>query len=146
MIDEHNKKVNNIAIGAAITAHARFYQINTIQANYSRFRYSDTDSLHCTGSPTDFVGPVDPARYGAYDIEATWTRARFVRQKTYIEELQDGSWNICAAGMTAKQKDFFRENHNFDDFRPGLHITGGKLQPVRIPGGVILKDVDFTLK
>lgn len=156
-IDEHEKKVTNIAIGAAITAHARFYQINTIQNNFEIFRYSDTDSLHCVGDPSQFKGKIDATEYGAYDIENTWKRARFIRQKTYIEECEPAgpmcetcrthcNWNICAAGMTEKQKDYFRENHNFDDFKPGLKIVGGKLQPLHVKGGVILKDVDFTLK
>lgn len=155
-IDEYEKRVTNIAIGAAITAHARFYQINTIQNNFEIFRYSDTDSIHAVGKPEDFKGEIDKTKYGAYDIENRWTRARFIRQKTYIEEcLPDGpfctscqthcNWNICAAGMTAKQKDYFRKNHAFEDFKPGLKIIGGKLQPVHVPGGVILHDVDFTL-
>ena len=155
-IDEYEKKVTNIAIGAAVTAHARFYQINTIQANYDRFCYSDTDSLHCIGKPSDFVGKIDPAIYGAYDIENTWKRARFIRQKTYIEECEPAgplcescrtrcNWNICAAGMTPKQKEIFRHDFEFDDFKPGLKITGGKLLPVHVRGGIILKEVDFTL-
>lgn len=144
-IDEYEKQVTNIAIGAAVTAHARFYQIQTIQANFEKFCYSDTDSLHCIGDPSEFVGRLDPTAYGAYDIENTWTKARFVRQKTYIEENASGGWTICAAGMTPKQKDIFRETCRFEDFRPGLKITGGKLIPKHVPGGVILKDVDFTL-
>lgn len=145
-IDEYEKKVTNIAIGAAVTAHARFYQIQTIQRNFERFCYSDTDSLHCIGDPADFDGKLDPTEYGAYDIENRWKKARFVRQKTYIEENAAGGWTICAAGMTPKQKDIFRETCDFDDFRPGLKIVGGKLIPKHVPGGVILKDVDFTLK
>ncbi len=143
-IEEYEKKVTNIAIGAAVTAHARFYQINTIQNNISIFCYSDTDSLHCIGTPADFKGEIDSTKYGAYDIENRWTRARFVRQKTYIEENENG-WTICAAGMTDRQKDYFRQNHSFEDFRPGLKIIGGKLQPKHVKGGVILKDIDFTL-
>ena len=140
-----NKKVTNIAIGAAVTAHARFYQIKTIQANIERFCYSDTDSLHCIGDPSEFVGEIDSTKYGAYDIEQRWTRARFVRQKTYIEQTEKG-FNICCAGMTEKQKQYFREHHKLEDFTDGLKIPGGKLQPKRIPGGVILREVDFTLK
>lgn len=146
IVPDYSKAVVNIAIGAAVTAHARFYQIQTIQNNLDRFLYSDTDSLHCIGDPSDFVGKLDPAIYGAYDIENTWTKACFVRQKTYIEALPDGSYNICCAGMTPQQKEYFRQNHKFEDFKIGLHIPGGKLQPQRVPGGVILKEVDFTLK
>lgn len=145
-IEEHNKKVNNIAIGAAITAHARYYQISTIQNNRDIFCYSDTDSLHCIGAPIRFHGEIDKSKYGAYDIEHIWYRARFVRQKTYIEELEDGSYNICCAGMTQKQKDYFASHYDFEAFKPGLTIVGGKLQPQRVRGGVILKEVDFTIK
>lgn len=146
VIHGNNKKPVNIAIGAAITAKARRYQIETIQANISRFCYSDTDSLHCTGNPEDFVGKIDDKIYGAYKIETRWNRARFVRQKTYIEELTDGTLNICAAGMTPAQKDTFRKEYKFEDFREGLTIKGGKLKPVPVEGGVILFDVDFTIR
>lgn len=146
IVEDHNKKVNNIAIGAAVTAHARDYQIRTIQRNIEIFRYSDTDSLHCVGHPIRFKGPIDKTAYGAYDIENQWSRARFIRQKTYIEESLNGYWTICAAGMTIRQKEYFRQHYNFEDFKTGLSITGGKLQPQRVRGGVILKEVDFTLK
>lgn len=146
MIEAHNKKVVNIAIGAAITAKARFYQITNIQKNLSRFCYSDTDSLHCVGSPSDFVGRIDDKEYGAYKIETEWKRAKFLRQKTYIEELNDGYLNICAAGMTPEQKEIFRNEHAFEDFKRGLTIKGGKLKPKAVEGGVILEEVDFTIK
>lgn len=145
-VEEYEKKPVNIAIGACITAHARRYQIETIQNNYTRFIYSDTDSLHCIGDPSEFVGAVHDTRYGAYKIESTWKRGKFVRQKTYIEEFNDGFYNICCAGMTEKQKDIFRQNHDFNDFAPGLVIHGGKLLPKRVKGGIILQEVDFTLK
>lgn len=139
------KKIVNIAIGACITAKARRYQIETIQNNIERFCYSDTDSLHCIGSSEDFVGTVDDKQYGAYKIESIWNKAKFVRQKTYIEELNDGTLNICCAGMTEKQKDIFRNEHTFEDFDIGLVIKGGKLRPRTVKGGVILEEVDFTL-
>lgn len=173
-----DKKVVNIAIGAAITAKARRYQIETIQKNFDSFIYSDTDSLHNLGRPSDFVGRIDDKAYGAYKIESTWKRAKYVRQKTYIEEwdqdqidreLRDISAkcekagldpgpeirryfdekryiNICAAGMTPEQKQRFRNEYSFDDFKRGLTIKGGKLKPLSVKGGVILIDVDFTIK
>ena len=146
IIDDESKKPVNIAIGSAITARARFYQINTIQKNIDRFCYSDTDSLHCIGKPSDFVGKTDDKIYGAYKIEGEWNKAIFLRQKTYIEELKDGTWNICCAGMTKEQKDTFRREYAFTDFKDGLTIYGGKLRPVAVRGGVILKEVDFTIQ
>ena len=164
----HTKKPVNIAIGAAITAKARRYQIETIQRNIGIFCYSDTDSLHCIGTPADFVGETDGKKYGAYKIESTWKRARFVRQKTYIEEWTDEQiaaetagktpeevadyfakkkyLNICAAGMTEEQKQAFRDAHTFEEFKRGLVLKGGKLTPKQVRGGVILEEVDFTIK
>lgn len=144
-IPEYEKKPVNIAIGAAITARARRYQIETIQANLSHFCYSDTDSLHCIGDPSEFIGRTHDRDYGAYKCEHVWTRARFVRQKTYIEEVENGEWNICAAGMTAQQKLIFRYENKFEDFNVGLTIHGGKLKPVHVNGGVILEEEDFTI-
>lgn len=144
-VESHSKKVVNIAIGAAITAKARYYQINTIQNNLDRFCYSDTDSLHCTGRKEDFIGKIDDKIYGAYKIEAEWIKAKYVRQKTYIEIFKDGFMNICAAGMTPEQKDRFRKEKDFEDFKIGLTIKGGKLKPKSVRGGVILEEVDFTI-
>ena len=146
IIDDDSKKPVNIAIGSAITAKARFYQINTIQNNLSRFCYSDTDSLHCIGKPADFVGKTDDKIYGAYKIEGEWNKAIFLRQKTYIEELKSGDWNICCAGMTEKQKEIFKQTKQFTDFKEGLVIEGGKLRPEAVKGGVILREVDFTIQ
>ena len=146
IIEGHDKKVVNIAIGAAITSKARFYQINTIQDNIDRFLYSDTDSLHCLGRKEYFIGKIDDKIYGAYKIEAEWTKAKYVRQKTYIEEFKDGFINICAAGMTPEQKQKFRETKKFNDFKVGLFIEGGKLKPKSVKGGVILEEVDFTIR
>lgn len=146
IIEDESKKPVNIAIGSAITAKARFYQINNIQKNLDRFCYSDTDSLHCVGKPEDFVGFIHNTEYGAYKIEGVWNKAIFLRQKTYIEQLENGDWNICCAGMTEKQKQMFKEQNKFTDFKDGLTIHGGKLLPVAVKGGVILKEVDFTIK
>lgn len=145
-IEEYEKKPVNIAIGASITAYARFYQIQTIQNNLKNFIYSDTDSIHAIGKPDSFKGKIHDTQYGAYKIESIWIRGKFVRQKTYIEEFENGFYNICCAGMTEQQKQFFREHHSFEDFETGLVIHGGKLIPKRVKGGIILKEVDFTLK
>lgn len=146
IIDDASKRPVNIAIGSAITAKARYYQITNIQKNIDRFCYSDTDSLHCLGKSSDFIGITDDKIYGAYKIEGEWNRAIFLRQKTYIEELKSGEWNVCCAGMTPKQKETFIRDFDFSDFKEGLTIYGGKLLPRIVKGGVILEEVDFTIK
>ena len=46
---EQNKKTFYIPAGAAVTAYARCFTIRAAQANYDRFCYSDTDSIHLIG-------------------------------------------------------------------------------------------------
>ena len=70
---------------------------------------------------------------------------KFQESLKLVEAAREKNTALEPARMTAKQKDYFRKNHAFEDFKPGLKIIGGKLQPVHVPGGVILRDVDFTL-
>ena len=44
-----------------------------------------------------------------------------------------------------KYKDFLETKRTLDDFRVGL-VVPSKLLPLSIRGGVILKEVDFTLR
>ena len=51
--------------------------------------YSDTDSIH-TLLPIEELKlfcDIDPVRLGAWKHEGDFTKARFVRQKCYLEEI-----------------------------------------------------------
>lgn len=87
-----------LPIGAFITAYAREKTIRTSQAikDYSiekygkdLYYYSDTDSIH-TGLDIEELKKfcdIDPVRLGAWKHEGDFTKARFVRQKCYLEEI-----------------------------------------------------------
>ena len=103
-----------IPVGTFITAWARYKTITSAQKVYHIFAYADTDSLHLdlklppelssmtndeleklttadlqrygVDIPDDFV--IDPYALGAWKIESRFTRARFLRQKSYVED-----WN-----------------------------------------------------
>ena len=47
--EEHEKKVGYIPIGSAITSYAMNFTIRHAMANYDRFCYADTDSIHLIG-------------------------------------------------------------------------------------------------
>ena len=47
--------------------------------------------------------------------------------------------------LSDKEKKFVEKKRTIDDFKPGL-IIPGKLLPVHIPGGIVLADVDYTLR
>ena len=194
-----------IPVGTFITAWARHKTISSAQKIYNMFAYADTDSLHLelklpdelsklsnkelealtttdlqrygVNIPSDFV--VDPVALGAWKIESRFTRARFLRQKSYIEdwnapeawgsktfsssqlkseceknnldykaELQkyNGYYdidllNITCAGMPKQCYQFV----TWENFHEGATYSG-KLQPKHVKGGIILKDIDFTIQ
>lgn len=129
-----------IPVGTFITAWARHKTITSAQKVYDRFLYADTDSLHLIGTEMPKGLEVDPVKLGAWKHESTFTRARFVRQKTYIEEI-DGELNITCAGMPSR----CYKHVTWDNFIAGSSFEG-KLQFTHVQGGIVLKDIDFTIK
>lgn len=144
-----------IPVGTFITAWARHKTITSAQKVYDRFLYADTDSLHLIGTEIPKDLEVDPIKLGAWKHESTFTRARFVRQKTYIEEtLCDNSFylpdinlygstkmNITCAGMPSR----CYKHVTWENFISGSSFKG-KLQFTHVQGGIVLKDIDFTIK
>lgn len=129
-----------IPVGTFITAWARHKTITSAQKVYDRFLYADTDSLHLIGTEIPKGLEVDPVKLGAWKHESTFTRARFIRQKTYIEEI-DGELNITCAGMPS----LCYKHVTWDNFIAGSSFEG-KLQFTHVQGGIVLKDIDFTIK
>lgn len=155
-----------IPVGVFITAYARNKTIRSAQSVFDRFLYADTDSLHLIGVEIPDSLEIDKVKLGAWKHESTFERARFVRAKTYIEEItvtqkqkekliKDGMTeeqfylvngktvylNITCAGMPER----CYENVTWENFVPGTSY-GGKLQFQHVPGGIILKDIDFTIQ
>ena len=139
-----------LPVGAFTTSYAREKTIRTAQAitDYSiqkygkdLFCYSDTDSIHCllpVEELTQFC-EIDDVKLGAWKHESSFERAKFVRQKCYVE-MFDGEMNITCAGMP---KTCYK-NVTWDNFKVGLTVPG-KLTFSHIKGGVLLIDTDFTI-
>ena len=140
-----------IPIGSFITSYAREKTIRTSQAiktysieKYGKdlYCYSDTDSIHCL-LPVEELKQfcdIDDVRLGAWKHESSFTRAKFVRQKTYVEEF-DGELKITCAGMPQS----IYKNVTFENFKTGFS-SYGKLAFKHVKGGVILIDTEFTIK
>ena len=140
-----------LPMGAFITAYARDKTIRTSQAikDYSiekygvdMYCYSDTDSVH-TLLPIEELKQfceIDDVKLGAWKHESHFTRAKFIRQKTYLEEI-DGEINITCAGLPKNCYD----QVNWDNFKEGLRVNG-KLTFHHVKGGVILIPTEFTIK
>ena len=167
-----------IPVATFITAWARHKTITSAQKVYKYFAYADTDSLHLDiqlpaemvklsneeleklttadlkkyglDLPDDFV--VDPVALGAWKIESRFNRARFIRQKCYIEDWNSpDTWgtpryekkllNITCAGMPQACYEYV----TWENFYEGSSYKG-KLQPKHVKGGIVLKEIDFTIK
>ena len=68
---------------------------------------------------------------------------RFEKYEDRIKWLEDH--NELLQGITEKENEFLKHYHELFEFGPGF-IIPGKLMPVHIPGGVLLRKVDFTLR
>lgn len=172
-----------LPVGAFITAYAREKTIRTSQAikDYSikkygvdKYIYSDTDSIHCllTIEELKQFCEIDDVELGKWAHEGTFTKARFVRQKCYIEEFYHF---IKYYGKSIKFLRNLQKNHkkphnikNFNRFKD-INITcagmpkscysqvewnnfktgftcGGKLTFKHVKGGVKLVETEFTIK
>lgn len=170
--EEHNKDTFYIAVGAAITSYCRQFTISAAQANYNRFIYADTDSLHMVGDVSEAKAVIiDSKKFNCWKHESSWRSAVFVQQKRYIEEVYTGSGNrteydIKCAGMkrscqkmlqqamsgvhlmpdlAGEEYTFISHPKTMKDFRPGL-VVPGNLKAKLIKGGVILENREYTMR
>lgn len=141
VVDEFKDPVYT-PIGVFVTSYARNLTIRTAQKCYDRIIYCDTDSIHLEGTeiPDVIKDVIDDNKLGFWKHESTFQRARFIRQKTYIEEI-DGKLHVICAGMP----DRIKEKVTWENFHVGFSANG-KMIPKQVKGGVVLEDTMFTLK
>lgn len=175
-LQEKIKEPVYTAVAVFITSYARQNVITTAQrfggtSADSHFCYMDTDSVHVIGISEDEVKKiinVHPSDLGAWKKEYEFVRAKYIRQKCYIEERQYkagtkeydsymrqhgisgleqeieiiSDYVKKAAGMSQSIKDVI----SYDEFEIGYSIDELKLQPKQVKGGVILKGVPYKIK
>ena len=153
-----------------ITSYARRKTILTSQAirDYSlkkygvdKYVYSDTDSIHTLFEVVDLgngsykfkdednelndIIDIDDYRLGAWKIESTYIRGKYIRQKCYIElglnENNEEKLNVVVAGLPKK----LAYKVNFDNFNNELSV-GGKLTFKHTKGGIVLVETTFSIK
>lgn len=146
---EHGQ-CNNVAIAAFITAYAR-RELNNAVLHSTGFCYCDTDSVHLATyrlrdkiiTPS-FDGDIHPTRLGAWKKESEFMRAKYLRQKTYIEEQRYNVFDVKACGMPLTSKAYVRWDNLVNNFVMGATFPG-KLTPRMRPGGVELEEGPFTI-
>lgn len=141
-----------IPVGTFITAWARYATITAAQILYDRFIYADTDSLHLIGLEEPKGIKIHPFELGAWKHESSFHKARYLRQKCYMEYeykntfVTEGIYGplnqkITVAGMPKScYKDVTWEN-----FHVGATYKG-KLRQKHTQGGIVLVDTPFTIK
>ena len=140
-----------LPVACFITAYARKVTIGTSQKikDYSLnkygadfYIYSDTDSIHTLLNIEELKNfcEIDDYKLGAWAWEGFATKAKFVRQKCYIEELE-GKMKITCAGLP----DNCYNQVTWENFKEGF-TAHGKLTYKYVKGGVKLVETDFTIK
>lgn len=124
-----------------ITSYARDLIVRSAVNCIDDFLYADTDSLHLLKNPdTQNKIKIDSVKLGYFKCESCPTRGKFLRAKTYIEEI-NGKLNIKCAGMN----DQIKENMTWDQFTYGFE-SDLKIAPRIVKGGVVLLNTPFTIK
>ena len=179
LLPEETRDTVYVAAAAYITAYGRCKTIRTSQVirdftlnkyGEDRYYYSDTDSIHATLSDEDLEElkdtiEIDDFKLGYWAKEAEFTRAMYIRQKCYIEEVE-GKLEVTVAGLPK----YLAPLITFENFKKGFSTEGlshedmiriasnnkASNEEIRklhhktsykyVKGGVILADTDFTIK
>lgn len=152
-----------IPLACFITSYARETTIRASQKirDYSikkygvdKYIYSDTDSIHTSITSSEELKDIleiDDYKLGAWKHESSFKRAKFLRQKCYIEQMNDDTLKVTVAGLPHKLHHII----NFDNFCSGFSTENidkrlldgkSKLRYKNVKNGVVLKETPFTIK
>lgn len=149
-----------VPVASFITAYSRYNIITNSQAirdytiekyGIDYYIYSDTDSIHCLKLSEEELSKVvklDDYELGAYKIESTFVKGKYIKSKCYIELGEDGKLNTTIAGLPKQLGKYI----NFSNFKIGFSVLAEekdkehKLRFKHVKGGVLLYDTDFTIK
>ena len=149
-----------IPVASFITSYARNKTIRTSQSikdytiknfNKDYYIYSDTDSIHLLDIDENVLKSfvdIDDYKLGAWKIESKFIKGKYIRQKCYIELGYDDKLNVTVAGLPKKLGKYV----TFENFNKGMQILASdtekehKLTFKHVKGGVILTDIDFSIK
>lgn len=166
-IEGEDRETVYVPVASFVTAYSRKLIVETAEAmrqytldkyGFDGMVYTDTDSCHVVGiDEKDYeelgkLIEIDDYKLGAWKPESIFVRGKYLRQKCYIEEWQDGTLNVTVAGLPKKLSHIV----NFDNFKVGFTTAdftdeeigeaGRKLTYLHVKGGVILADTEFTIK
>ena len=136
-----------VPFACAVTSAARSFITRVAQQKADTFAYADTDSIKLVSDELP-PGVVSATKLGFFKDEGTYSRAKFLRAKTYMSETEEGiEYTVC--GLPKAGKDALKTEPadiQFDRFNTGLVVPACKLIPKRVRGGVVLENTDFSIK
>lgn len=179
ILDADERETCYIPAGAWITSYGRCLTVRTSQAvrdftekkyGIDKYYYSDTDSIKASLTDEDLeelkdIIELDDFRLGCWALELRAEKALFLRQKSYIQQV-DGKIKVTVAGLPK----YLAPLINFENFKKGFTTNGmtmeqmqelarqngatdeeiealhHKLSYTYTKGGVVLTDTDFTIK
>lgn len=135
------------------TAYARERIVRAAQANYDRFCYADTDSLHLTGFDAPVGLEVHDSKLGAWAHEGSWSEAIYCRAKAYCERMLEEAEGLLLDPITGKRNIAVAMAGLPAEAREGLApelihdgmVFDGKKARKRVPGGIILSEIAWRL-
>ncbi|MGM9835016.1 MAG: DNA polymerase [Bacilli bacterium] len=99
-----------------ITSYAKQYLVQAINANYERFLYCDTDSLHLYGTLEEVKGVnIGKNTYGYWDNEMCFNDYKYLSPKRYAEkDIETNKWVIKCCGLTDSIMEQVKDINVFD--------------------------------
>lgn len=147
-----------LPLAIATTAYGRqqFVQLANIMG--PTFVYGDTDSCHFLESGKDRLDAavklemikLHDLELGCWSYDVKYTKARYLRPKTYMG-LKDGVWNVTCAGLPADKDaqpgEKKRSCITWENFHIGtiIHDGNGKLRTISTPTGKKLVPTSFEI-
>lgn len=161
-MSEEERPLVYLPMASFITSYARNKTIRSAQANYDRFIYADTDSLHLTGHEIPNNLDIDDLKLGYWSLDEVFKNAKYLRAKSYIQTVEKDGQDLTLVTIAGLPRSLHK-HINYDNFKVGTKFTADhakvladsavvlvdgdsvKLRPKRVKGGVILEPTDFTI-
>lgn len=137
-----------IPVAIFVTSYGRYQIISNIKKVWDKFIYCDTDSIHLT-EETDKI-PIDQKKLGYFKLEAQGI-GRYIKQKTYLINLDKKYWEEEEDGHIKKQKlvcaglnkILLPDYIDIKDFKVGIKLD--KIVARKICGGVALTKTEHEI-
>lgn len=123
-------------------AYARAKLAEVANDNYENFLYCDTDSLHLK-SPAQNIKIGEELQ--EWKVENKIVKCKFIKQKVYIEKIENKKYIIKCAGLSEESRPDTKNDSIFKMFGLNKVFKNGRRAMVRVAGGAIIKDFDYTI-